>query len=197
MAAQLGELHAAGAVHGDVGAAGLVLDASGIVCLPVPALRGVVRPCEGYSFCDLQPEAYDYLPPERVADGSEPTVAGDWYACGLLWWHLLTGRAPLAGGNSLARLEAAHAGRIVAVRQLAPDVSSTSTKRSPRAWCAIGATGPGRPIRYGNLRPIPPPAVPRKTGSRAQSEPARGKASRIEQAIGLVRQSGRSPWGSR
>ena len=122
MAAQLGDLHAAGVVHGDVGAAGLVLDAHGGVWLPMPALRGVVRPSEGYSFCDLPPEAYDYLPPERVGDGISPTVAGDWYSCGLLWWHLLTGRAPLAGGNSLARLKAAHAARIVNVRQLAPDV---------------------------------------------------------------------------
>ena len=88
-------------------------------------LRAAV-PAEGYGFGDLQPEAYDYLGAERIADGMPPTLASDMYACGCLWWHLLTGRPPFAGGNSLAKLRAVHAGKLVAVRHLAPDASGSS-----------------------------------------------------------------------
>ena len=91
-------------VHGDISAAGLLLSPAGRVTLPMPGLRGIVRSGEGYGFSDLQPEAYDYLAPERIADGTPPTIAADMYACGCLWWHLLAGRPPFAGGNSLAKL---------------------------------------------------------------------------------------------
>lgn len=121
MLARLAELERLRIVHGDIGAAGLLLTDSGRVALPMAGLRAVVRPAEGYSFSDLQPEAYDYLAPERIADGTPPTLASDMYACGGLWWHLLTGRSPFAGGNSLAKLRAVHAGKLVAVRHLAPE----------------------------------------------------------------------------
>lgn len=122
MLVRLADLARLGVAHGDVSAAGLVVQSSGHVSLPMPALRGVVRPSEGYSFNDLPPEAYDYLAPERIADGRGPTIASDVYACGCLWWHLLAGRPPFSGGNSLARLKSAHAAKVVDVRQLAPDV---------------------------------------------------------------------------
>ena len=111
MLERLADLEELGVVHGDLCAGGLFLQPSGQVVLPMPGLRGIVRPCEGYSMSDLQPEAYDYLAPERIAEGRAPTRASDWYACGCLWWHLLTGRAPFAGGNSLAKLKAVHAAR--------------------------------------------------------------------------------------
>ncbi|MGD9722227.1 MAG: serine/threonine protein kinase [Pirellulales bacterium] len=119
---RLADLELVGAVHGDVGTAGLVFQTSGRMVLPMPGLRGIVRPQEGYSFHDLSPEAYDYLAPERVSDGTPPTAASDLYACGCLWWHLLTGRPPFPGGNSLGKLKAVHAARVVDVRQFAPDV---------------------------------------------------------------------------
>ena len=122
MLQRLADLELLNAVHGDVGAAGLVMQSSGHVVLPMPGLRGAVRPSEGYGFNDLPGEAYDYLAPERVADGIPPTIASDLYGCGCLWWHLLTGRPPLPGGNSLAKLKSAHAARVIDVRQLAPDV---------------------------------------------------------------------------
>lgn len=122
MLERLAELERLGVVHGDVCAAGLLLQRSGQVVLPMAGLRGIVRAAEGYSFGDLQPEVYDYLAPERIAEGSPPSIAGDLYACGCLWWHLLTGRPPFAGGNSLAKLKAVHAARVVDVRQLAPEV---------------------------------------------------------------------------
>jgi eukaryotic-like serine/threonine-protein kinase len=122
MVSRLASLERCSQPHGDIGAAGLVLHPSGRVFLPMPGLRCVIRPAEGYGFLDLQPEAYDYLAPERIAEGTPPTFASDVYACGCLWWHLLTGRAPFGGGNSLARLKAVHAARLVDVRQMAPEV---------------------------------------------------------------------------
>lgn len=120
MLAGLTVLEAVGRCHGDVGAAGLVLAPDGRAVLLFPGLRGIVRPEEGYAHADLQPEAYDYLAPERVADGSPPTVQSDMYACGCLWWHLLTGRAPLPGGSALAKLRRAQSCEIPDPRRIAP-----------------------------------------------------------------------------
>ncbi len=122
MISRLAALERLSQAHGDIGAAGLILQSGGQVMLPMPGLRAIVRPHEGYSFNDLSPEAYDYLAPERIATGSPPTLAGDVYGCGCLWWHLLTGRAPFGGGNSLTKLQAVHAAKLVDVRQLASDV---------------------------------------------------------------------------
>ncbi len=105
MLAQLELIHEHGVVHGDIGAAGLVLSSQGDVWLPMPGLRPIVRPCEGYAFGDLQPEAYDYLAPERIAAGATPSVSSDLYACGALWWHLLAGRAPLVRRQQLGAAE--------------------------------------------------------------------------------------------
>ena len=68
---------------------------------------------EGYAHAELVPETYDYLAPERISAGTPANLQADLYACGCLWWQLLTGRAPLAGGDSLAKIKAAHAARIV------------------------------------------------------------------------------------
>jgi len=122
MLVRLTELERFGVAHGDLGSAGLVLQPSGHVSLPMPGLRGIARPSEGYAFNDLQPEAYDYLAPERIASGSPASLNTDVYACGCLWWHLLAGRPPFSGGNSLAKLKAAHAAKVIDVRQLAVDV---------------------------------------------------------------------------
>ena len=118
-------LEEAGLCHGDIGAAGLVLTGDGRVVLPQPGLRAVVRPEEGYAHADLLPEAYDYLAPERITDGGPPTVASELNACGCLWWHLLTGRAPVPGASSLAKLRAAQTVRISEVGRLAPDTPSS------------------------------------------------------------------------
>jgi hypothetical protein len=111
----------AGLCHGDVAAQSLLLTGRGGVALLQPGLRTILRPEEGYAHADLQPEAYDYLAPERIAFGTGPDAAGDVYACGCLWWHLLCGRPPLAGGDSLAKLRAGHAAAIVDVRRFAPE----------------------------------------------------------------------------
>jgi len=122
MLAGLVELERAGSCHGDIGASGLVLTPTGNVVLMQPGLRGIVRPEEGYAHADLLPEAFDYLPPERITEGTGPSIAGDIYACGCLWWHLLCGRPPLSGGSSLEKLRWAQAAKIVDPRRFAPEV---------------------------------------------------------------------------
>jgi len=122
MVAGLVDLERAGLCHGDVSTAGLVLQGDGTPVLLQPGLRAILRPEEGYAHGDLLPEAYDYLAPERITDGTPPSTAADVYACGCVWWHMLCGRAPLAGGNTLAKLRAAQAAEIVDVRQWVPEV---------------------------------------------------------------------------
>ncbi len=121
MAAALAELERLEWVHADLSVAGLLIDDEGNVRLPHAGLRAVLRPAEGYGFADLVPQAYDALAPERVADGTAPSIASDIYSCGCVWWQLLTGRSPLGGGDSLARLQAAHRAKILDVRRLAPE----------------------------------------------------------------------------
>lgn len=121
MLAGLALVEKAGFCHGDLSAWNVILTDRGQVVLPEPGLRAIVRPEEGYAHADLQPEFYDYLAPERVVDGTRPTTASDIYALGCVWWHLLAGRAPVSGGNSLAKLRAVQAGGILDVRCLAPD----------------------------------------------------------------------------
>ena len=111
MLASLIELHQAGICHGDVSTSSLILTDGGGVVLSLPGLRGILRPEEGYAQADLLPEAYDSLAPERISAGTPPDVRSDIYACGCVWWHLLCGRPPLAGGDSLAKLRAARGRR--------------------------------------------------------------------------------------
>jgi serine/threonine-protein kinase len=138
MLAGLAELEKAGICHGDLSIASLILADNGGVRLSLPGVRGILRPEEGYAHADLPPEAYDTLAPERIAAGTPPRTPSEIYACGCVWWHLLCGRAPLAGGDSLARLRAAQAGEICDVRLYASDVPaalaaaiSTCTEREP------------------------------------------------------------------
>ena len=122
MLAGLLKLEQAGICHGDVSVSSLILSPSGEVALSLPGLRAILRPEEGFSHADLVPEAYDSLAPERISAGTPPNPQSEIYACGCVWWHLLCGRPPLAGGNGLAKLRAAQAAQICDVRRHAPDV---------------------------------------------------------------------------
>jgi serine/threonine-protein kinase len=135
MTAGLAALEELGLCHGDVAAQSLLLTDRGGIVLLQPGLRGIVRPEEGYAQADLPPEAYDYLPPERIAAGTPPDRAGDVYACGCVWWHLLCGRPPLAGGESLAKLRTAEAGRIADVRRLAPEAPAALAETIAQCVC--------------------------------------------------------------
>ncbi len=125
MLVRLVELENRGVCHGDICASSLILSDRGEVVLPWPGLRGVVRPEEGYAHVDLPPEAFENLAPERIALGTPPTVPGDIFACGCLWWSMLCGRPALPGGNGLAKLRAAERSEIRDVREYAPDAPAT------------------------------------------------------------------------
>ena len=122
MVVELAAFEKRGLCHGDVSTSSLILTDAGDVVLAMPGLRAILRPEEGYTHADLLPEAFDSLAPERIASGTPPDTASEVYACGCVWWQLLCGRPPLAGGNSLTKLRAAQAGGICDVRRHAPDV---------------------------------------------------------------------------
>ncbi len=120
-AAGLHALEKAGCLHGDIGAYALRISANGRVVIPLAGVRPLLRPEEGFVWADVPPEALDYLAPERVALTTEPTTASELYACGCLWWHLLAGRPPLGGGDSLGKVRAAQEGKIREIRHFAPE----------------------------------------------------------------------------
>jgi Protein tyrosine and serine/threonine kinase len=145
MAAGLAACERAGIVHGDLAAGQVWLDrrirqGHGGVRLPAAGLRAIVRPQEGFTEANLDPAAYDGLAPERIRDGTPPDCASDLFASGCLWWHLLTGRPPLAGATALAKMRGSLSGKIVDVRELAPDAPqplaeaiAACTQRDPLA----------------------------------------------------------------
>ncbi len=121
MTAALAELQQGGRPHGDIRAATLLLSASGRVLLPHPGLRAAFRPAESHATAELPPEAYDGLAPERSARAVPANLTSDVFACGCLWWHLLTARPALPGGNGLAKMRAALTLDIPPVKPLAAD----------------------------------------------------------------------------
>jgi serine/threonine protein kinase len=171
MTAQLALLEQQGTVHGDISAAGLLINSAGDVALPAPGLRGVLRPQEGLGFADLGPNAYDYLAPERVAVGSPPNVASDMYACGVLWWQLLAGRPPVAGGNARAKLRAVQAARILDIRTVAQGVPAALADAMARCLAREPA---GRPASFAALAEAlgPPSDAGRALLASLQRKPA-------------------------
>ncbi len=150
MADGLAALEQAGLSHGDLAAPALVLDDEGQVVMPLPGLRGVLRPCEGLAQAGTDPEALEGVAPERIAEGGPPGARSDIYACGWLWWHLLTGRPPVPGPTALARVRAIQTCRVQDVRSLAPETPSElgavvsaamerDPARRPAAFAAMAA----------------------------------------------------------
>jgi len=189
MLAGLVRLQQAGLCHGDVSTASLMLTDSGGVVLLEPGLRAILRPEEGYAHADLPPEAYDCLAPERITEGTPPTIAGDVYACGCVWWQMLCGRPPFSGGDSLGKLRAVQAAKVPDVWRLAPEVPSElgaavaaclerEPGRRPESIERLAAMlGPRTPAGKRALaRCLAGPA--RSPGRWAGSAPANGRFSR-------------------
>jgi hypothetical protein len=89
--------------------------------LAFAGLRGVVRALESLEHSELPPHCYETLDRERVLNSLPPNPSSELFACGCVWWHLLTGRPPIAGGNSRAKVLYAAAEQVPDVRRIAPD----------------------------------------------------------------------------
>ena len=136
LAAALAHLERLEILHGDLSALGLIVRPDGRALLTHPGVRPIVRPMEGYAFGDLQPEAYDTLAPERIAEAIGVSIATEIYAFGCLAWNLATGRPPFAGGSTIAKLKAVHEAKAVDVARLAPDLP-LPLARAIRACMAV------------------------------------------------------------
>ncbi|MDH3717870.1 MAG: protein kinase [Planctomycetota bacterium] len=121
MTSALAELERYELPHADISATNLLLNEQGDVRLLMPGIRAILRPEEGYGHAQLAPEAYDYLAPERIVRGTPADTASELYACAALWWHLLAGRPPVPGGDSIAKLRNVQKGRIPHIREIAPE----------------------------------------------------------------------------
>ncbi len=124
MTAAMCLLEKLGLQHGDLSSRTVVVDVAGRVRILWAGVRAVVRPAEGFAHADLPAECYDYLAPARVADGAAADIAGDLFSCGALWWHLAAGREPLAGGNSITKLQAGQSQRIAPLKRFAPEIAT-------------------------------------------------------------------------
>jgi len=120
-------------IHGDITLREVAWHRDGHGVLTMPGVRGVACPCETRTWQGLPPSAYDTMAPERIAHGCPPTWASDLYACGCLWWHLLAGRPPFAGGNRLTKLMAVQQAKLIDIRRFAPEAPTELLRAID--WC--------------------------------------------------------------
>jgi serine/threonine-protein kinase len=183
MADALAVCHQAAIAHGDLGPRQVLVDARGQLVLPMPGVRPILRPGEGFASAALAPETYDYLAPERIADGTPVNLAADLYACGALWWHLLAGRPPIAGASGLSKMRAALTARIPALAPIAPDADPALVRAIQQCLVRNPAE---RPQSFAALAAVLGVSSPRsrRTLSRCALFPGQG---RVVKAAGLVR----------
>lgn len=190
MASALAALESRGRLHTDLSARQLILTRSGKAVLPLPGVRAILRPAEGYTRLDLQPDGYDYLAPERISAGTAPNMASEMFACGCLWWHLLCGRPPLSGGDALGKVRSAQQGRISDLRRFAPDAPQSLVEaiaactqfnpdRRPKSFADLAVLlGPAEKAGRVALATGLTPAVARST-IRRQRTPANSTGSGV------------------
>ncbi|HIQ21521.1 MAG TPA: hypothetical protein EYH34_09855 [Planctomycetes bacterium] len=177
----LAEIERIGLCHGDISPLALMVNRSGQAVLLHPGLRPVLRPEEGFGHDDLPPEGYDGVAPEQVRDGAPASTATDLYACGTLWWRLLTGRSAAAGGDALGKLCALQRAEVPDVRQFAPGTPEVLAEMIARC----GRREPGeRPqsIAWLAQRLGPPTPEGRKQLASAVRHPSGGPARWVHPA---------------
>lgn len=64
----------------------------------------------------------DYIAPEQVADPKSSDIRADIYSLGCTLYHLLTGRAPFAGGNFLQKVKRHREEAPTAIQQIRDDI---------------------------------------------------------------------------
>jgi hypothetical protein len=113
IAAALGSAHARGLAHGNLKARNvLVLESREVKLTDFGLAPARNEPCSA----DLQL----YLAPERQRE--EPSPAADFYACGVLWYFLLTGSQPYTG-STVAEIRRNHEeGRPAPISARVPDL---------------------------------------------------------------------------
>jgi len=137
IAVGLGSAHARGLPHGNLKARNVIVLESREVKLTD---FGLAPPCGEPCSADLQL----YLAPERHRE--QPSPASDFYACGVLWYFLLTGSQPFAA-SGVAEIRRRHeAGPPAPIRSRVPElprgVDAVFTKltfREPRLRYASAA----------------------------------------------------------
>lgn len=92
-------LHAQGMAHGDLRPRQIFL-ASGTHLKITDAGVGQALHQSGIATFDVQPDTAYFLAPERF-DGAPPSAAADYYALGVILYHMLTGRVPFDGPSPL------------------------------------------------------------------------------------------------
>ncbi|HKD37482.1 MAG TPA: hypothetical protein VKB78_11800, partial [Pirellulales bacterium] len=108
----LGELEAVEVYHGDISTLSVCLLDDGSIRLRYPGVSGILRP------------VVDALEDASHGDTNaarRSRVASDIYACGALWWQLLSGRLPLPAAASIGSLDGIAKKKLVDVRRYAPD----------------------------------------------------------------------------
>lgn len=95
----LGALHAAGALHGNIKPANVMIDREGVLKLMDP---GLAREAAAQGLISGMP---DYVAPE-VINGQTLTPASDLYSAGVLFFELLAGVKPFANLSLAERLTA-------------------------------------------------------------------------------------------
>ena len=127
-AAGLAGLHSRGETHGDVQPANLWRTTEGnvkLLCDPALApgpIHLAAADQDGHLLVRC-----DYLAPELALPGRSPDALSDLYALGCTLYHLLSGRAPFAGGTAVQKA-ARHASEAIAPLEqlgIAPPVAQT------------------------------------------------------------------------
>lgn len=97
-ASGLGEIHSRGIVHRDIKPANLMLRDAGVLVLTD---FGVAKRLDGSPSHTIHGEILGtpyYISPEQ-ADSGEITPASDFYSLGIIFYEMLTGQRPYAGGT--------------------------------------------------------------------------------------------------
>lgn len=180
----------AGVVHSGLGIDQLWFDGRGELWLPEPGLRGALRPIETKDD-ELPPEAYDCLSPERATDETLCDVLDDVYACGALWWQLLTGRPPFVGGTAAAKLRTLRTAKLPDIRQIVPDTPESLAQTVMRCLSRARQDRPESMAAVASALGEAKPRAPRQLAKRLRVDAGR---SRLFPARAWRRAPRRSTW---